>query len=193
MNFLTYTGKSLDFSNPQPEQIAFEDIVIGLVRQPRFSGQSKINYVVAEHSLLVAALVPENYAGIALLHDASEAYMSDIVSPLKNLPELKGYRELEERLLFVILEKYINDPLFSSIPTIVKEADRIAFEIERDWFNQYNTKDARILTLPLMLSENEPVVHRMEYVINILRGKGRHNLPELFRLAAKDYGIDITK
>jgi 5'-deoxynucleotidase YfbR-like HD superfamily hydrolase len=73
---------------------------------------------VAEHSYHVSKLVPEKYALCGLLHDASEAYLSDIPRPLK--PLLPEYKKWEENLEEVISLKY-NVPF--PLPTEVKEVD----------------------------------------------------------------------
>lgn len=75
----TYTGKLVDVANPDPETIDIVDIARGLSHQCRYNGQLPTFYSVAQHSIIVA-----HYAGISgLLHDAAEAYIGDLISPLK--------------------------------------------------------------------------------------------------------------
>jgi len=93
----TYTGKKLYFLEPKPEQIDIEDIATALSNECRFGGHTKSFYSVAEHSILVATICPAPLALVGLLHDASEAYLRDIASPIKQY--LANYKELEEKLM----------------------------------------------------------------------------------------------
>jgi hypothetical protein len=102
----TFTGLDLDLLDPQPEAIAIEDIAHGLAQTCRFSGQCPRFYSVAEHSVRVSLMVPARDALEALLHDASEAYLSDLVSPLKALHDLMGYRLIEARLMEAIYWRF---------------------------------------------------------------------------------------
>ncbi len=92
----TYTGQQFSYESPTADMIRIEDIGHALSMICRFGGQAREFYSVAQHSLLVAELAPQEFAFDALLHDASEAYCGDMVRPLKNL--LPGYREIEEKI-----------------------------------------------------------------------------------------------
>lgn len=110
----TFTGKKFYPLDPDPEQICIEDIAHSLSLQCRFSGHTKRFYSVAEHSVEVARnwfvdpdhREPRTGKLMALLHDASEAYLSDIPRPLKLLPEFAFYREAEEHLQWMIWRKF---------------------------------------------------------------------------------------
>jgi hypothetical protein len=93
---LTSCGHQLDFLSPSPSSIYIADIATGLANECRFSGQCRVYYSVAQHSVLVSHIVPPEFALEALLHDAADAYCKDIPSPLKAL--LPGYLEIERRL-----------------------------------------------------------------------------------------------
>ena len=85
---ITYTGRRVDIPNPRPGQIAIEDVAHHLSRLPRFAGATQVPWCVAAHSLHCASLaerqgLPAAAQLYALLHDAHEAYMSDIPSPFK--------------------------------------------------------------------------------------------------------------
>lgn len=94
----TFTGKTFYFLDPKPESIDIRDIAHSLAYTCRYTGHSKRFYSVAEHSLYVSYLAANPLAG--LLHDASEAYITDIASPIK--PYLNNYRELEDKLMLRI-------------------------------------------------------------------------------------------
>jgi uncharacterized protein len=90
----TFTGKQFWFTDPF--QICIEDIAGALSKICRFTGHCSDFYSVAEHSVLVSFLVPKELQLSALLHDASEAYLSDISSPLKEM--LPRYKKLEKTI-----------------------------------------------------------------------------------------------
>jgi len=140
----TYTGLDLDPLDPQPEALAIEDIAHGLAHTCRFSGQCPRFYSVAEHSVRVSRMVPARDALVALLHDATEAYLSDLVSPLKALGDLAGYRAIEARLLAAIYRRFCPSwPLQDEarlpgeglgLPVSVRRADDDLVELEMALF-----------------------------------------------------------
>ena len=138
MSFITtYTGKQIDPANPIVSNICIEDIAHALSNTCRFNGHCREFYSVAQHSVLVCGIAPNNVALMALLHDATEAYIADITSPLK--PHLSNYAELEQAwwdaiaLRFELTDAF-NQPLI--IDKQVKEADLIALATEkRDLLN----------------------------------------------------------
>lgn len=83
---LTYSGRVFHPLAPQPEQVAIIDIAHSLANQCRFAGHCRVHYSVAQHSVYVSDLlrplgVEAQLAG--LLHDAAEAYLVDLPSPVK--------------------------------------------------------------------------------------------------------------
>jgi len=125
----TITGKHFNFRDIQPESICIEDIATALSNICRFTGHVPEFYSVAQHSVLVSELVPPEYALEALLHDAAEAYCSDINSPLKSL--LPDYRAIISNVEMVIAWKF-NLPPAMSEP--VKHADLVMLATERREF-----------------------------------------------------------
>lgn len=105
----TVSGRCIDFTNPQPEDIDIEEIAHSLGLLCRFGGHCKEFYSVAEHSVRCAALakemnLSEDLQLEALLHDAAEAYIVDMPRPIKYT--LKGYKEVETIFDKVIRDKY---------------------------------------------------------------------------------------
>lgn len=98
----TYTGRHFHFLDPTDEQIDIRDIAHSLAFTCRYTGHSRRFYSVAEHSILVSYLASDPLAG--LLHDASEAYITDIASPIK--PHLHNYKELEDMIMKRIAKKF---------------------------------------------------------------------------------------
>lgn len=121
----TYTGKHIHFNNPSPDEIDIEDIAHALSMECRFGGHLTRFYSVAEHSMLVASSVDRSLSLEGLLHDASEAYLRDIASPVKHY--LSNYKDMENVLMKVIAEKFnFNWPISPE----VKEADLMALKAE---------------------------------------------------------------
>jgi hypothetical protein len=104
--------------DPRPEDVFIEDIAHSLSMQCRYGGHSRVFYSVAEHSYHLSFLVPEEHALVALLHDATEAYVSDVPRPLK--PYLSNYAEIEDRNWAAIAKAF---DLPAQLPACVKEAD----------------------------------------------------------------------
>jgi len=117
---LTHTGKKFHPLDPDPDLIDIEDIAHSLSLLCRFNGHSHQFYSVAEHSVRLSHVVPAEDALWGLLHDAGEAYFSDLPRPIKN--QFPRFRELEDALLEVIMERF---ELPAHMPASVKKADDI--------------------------------------------------------------------
>ncbi len=114
----TYTGKSIDFKDPTQDDIDIVDIAHSLSMLCRWNGHGTKFYSVAEHSVLVSYMVPHGLALQALLHDAAEAYLGDLITPVKDcFPEFK---EIEDNFLGVILAKFGQ---MMELYSAVKDAD----------------------------------------------------------------------
>ncbi len=117
MSYLDYiwtlTGV-FDPKNPTPSQIRILDIARGLATSMRYRGQTIRPYSVAEHSVILSLVVPEMYARQALLHDASEAYLGDVLRPLKYMSFMEPFRAMERHLDVVIFDRFAVAPTFDS-------------------------------------------------------------------------------
>lgn len=122
----TNSGEHFNFINPRPEQICIDDIACGLSNICRFTGQLNEFYSVAQHSVLASHIVPPEFAFEALMHDAQEAYLGDVSSPLKGL--LPDYRRIERVVEMVIRMNYGLPAVMSSV---VKHADLTLLATER--------------------------------------------------------------
>ncbi|MBC7860185.1 MAG: phosphohydrolase [Burkholderiaceae bacterium] len=122
----TFSGNRFYPLVPRIDRVAIEDIAHGLAYQCRFNGQTREFYSVAQHSLVVASLVAPHQRMAALLHDAAEAYLGDMVKPLKVL--LPEFGVLEERVTDIIAAAFRLD--FSDYGPI-KRADLIALATEK--------------------------------------------------------------
>ena len=77
--------------DPRPEEIGIENIAHALAMSCRYGGHSLDYYSVAQHSVLVSRLVSRSDALCALLHDATEAFIGDLIRPMK--PKTSNYIE----------------------------------------------------------------------------------------------------
>ena len=98
---LTYTGQKYWPLDPRAEDVHIADVAHALSNMCRFTGHVRNFYSVAEHSVRVAWQLPPGAYGVpatlaALLHDASEAYLVDVPSPIKCSPAFAEYREAEK-------------------------------------------------------------------------------------------------
>lgn len=125
---LTHSGISFNLVEPDGDLIEIKDIAHALSHICRFTGHTNRFYSVAEHCVRASNHVAPEHKLEALLHDATEAYLGDVSSPLKAL--LHEYRLIEFRLDCVIRERY-GLPLKQSPE--VKQADLAMLAAERNW------------------------------------------------------------
>jgi len=137
----THSGEQFNLLDADAETVKLLDIVQALSHICRFGGHTKEFYSVLQHSLLVGEIVfgaaaSEEAAlvGIgklvrtALLHDASEAYVGDMVRPLKHTTDMgEQFRKIQEPIEKVISERF---DLVYPLPDIVLKADDIALMTE---------------------------------------------------------------
>ena len=133
------SGRRLDLLDPTPMDIEIEDIAHGLAFVARWNGQTKgdFAYSVAEHSLLVTDIfaqqhpnAPVKWQLAALLHDAPEYVIGDMISPVKAAVG-PGYGELDDRLTAAI---HLRFGLPAQIPITIKKqikkADKLSAWLE---------------------------------------------------------------
>ena len=137
----TFSGNYVDPRNLSPDEIDIRDIAHGLSNLCRFAGQCKVFYSVAEHSFLASWAVwgetkDKGLALTALLHDAPEAYIGDLVRCVKN--GLTDYQNMEDRIWEAVVHKFkLPVPLVSGnpcghlLPEVVKIADYRMLVTER--------------------------------------------------------------
>ena len=127
------SGRRLDLLDPTPLDIEIEDIAHGLAFVARWNGQTRGDwpYSVAEHSLLVEQIFSRigepiaKWRLAALLHDAPEYVIGDMISPVKSAVG-PGYGELDMRLTAAV---HLRFGLPSSLPTAIKKTIKVADKI----------------------------------------------------------------
>lgn len=126
------SGRYLDLADPRADQFDLGDIAAGLSNICRFAGQCPQFYSVAEHSVRCAAQAGADGLSIdaqvaLLLHDAAEAFLGDVVKPLKIM--LPGYQVIERRMERCIGDKFRID--FDAHAAVIKEIDHAMLIAER--------------------------------------------------------------
>ncbi len=148
----TSGGRILDIMKPNILDINIVDIANSLSRQCRFNGNTNRFYSVCQHSILVSNIINPVFAVEGLLHDSTEAYIGDIVSPIKSfLPE---FQKIESILWKSICRKYgLSTSKFCEIE--IKKADIKALVTEsRDFkcpltYKQYQIEPLKKKIVPL--------------------------------------------
>ncbi len=133
------SGRRLDLINPAPLDIEAEDIAHGLAFVARWNGQTigEYPYSVAEHSLLVERIygqiypkAPAKWRMVALLHDAPEYVIGDMISPVKAAVG-PGYTALDDRLMAAVLLRFgLAGDIPKTIKAQIKRADKISAWLE---------------------------------------------------------------
>jgi uncharacterized protein len=100
----TFSGVKFYPLDAQVDEIKIEDIAHALSNICRWGGHSKSFYSVAQHCVLVSQLVTKDCALEGLMHDASEAYLIDLPTPIKRM--IPQYREIEAKLSVTLSQKY---------------------------------------------------------------------------------------
>ena len=122
----TYSGIHFVPTEPEIEKIEIQDIAHALSLLCRGNGHVKVFFSVGQHCINCALEAEKRGCSsrlilACLLHDASEAYMSDVPRPFKK--HLHDYIESEERLLDIVYTKYLGSPLAEEEQQILKEID----------------------------------------------------------------------
>ncbi|MEP3347140.1 MAG: HD family hydrolase [Litoreibacter sp.] len=175
------SGRRLDLLDPTPMDIEIEDIAHGLSFVARWNGQTMGNfaYSVAEHSVLVERLysaanpkAPVKWQLAALLHDAPEYVIGDMISPVKASVG-PGYEELDDRLTAAI---HIRFGLPAAIPVAVKKqikkADKLSAWLEATQIAGFSVEESNKLfgtpsgqvPLPNTLVPRPPMEVKAEFI-----------------------------
>jgi hypothetical protein len=125
----SYTGRWPTPLNLKPADVCVEDVAHSLSLICRFGGHCSSFFSVAEHSIMVAQRVPPKFRLTALLHDATEAYLGDMVRPVKRHPDMAAYCFAE-----TIAHIAVHTALGGTFPhdPIIKQADdeQLAWEFD---------------------------------------------------------------
>lgn len=148
-HFATASGLAVNPINPTVDMIHLEDIATALSNNCRWSGHTPEPYSIAQHSIMVMAVLEivlgksctNEMRRQALLHDASEAYMCDIPAPLKQ--QMPEYERIEEGLQKTIAIKFGVRFPWNEAVHLADKASMVVLEApicdkKRDWFSYYD-------------------------------------------------------
>lgn len=173
----TYTGKQFFPLEPRTGDVDIVDIAHSLSMQCRFNGHTKVFYSVAEHCLVMAEELKAKGFGrrlqlYGLLHDASEAYLSDVPRPVKR--DLPGYRAAEAEVQRVILKAFgIPEPSVVE-KSLVKVMDELLLACEgrelmpnvKNWTGDIDFKLLSVLGRGFVESDFLETFNRLRGVID---------------------------
>ena len=159
----TYTGRVFWPLDPRAEDVDIIDIAHALSNLCRYGGHSKIFYSVAHHSVLVSQIVPREDALWGLMHDAAEAYVIDLIRPIKHSAGARWYREVEARVMVAVCDRF---GLPIQQPASVDEADLVMLATERRDLMAPPPRPWRrdALPLPLQIRPWTPQRAEMEFL-----------------------------
>jgi 5'-deoxynucleotidase YfbR-like HD superfamily hydrolase len=159
------SGRRLDLLDPAPRDIEISDIALGLARVARWNGQTLGSHAfsVAQHGLLVEAVLRAASPGIdrpwllaALLHDAPEYVIGDLISPFKAALGL-DYKAFEVRLLEAIHVRFgLPRQLPEQIAAEIKAADRSAAHLEARKLAGFSAAEAETYFGPAGMAGTPP-------------------------------------
>ena len=144
------SGRRLDLLDPSPLDIEIEDIAHGLARVARWNGQTQGDHAfsVAQHCLLVTAVFSHTRRETsklerraALLHDAAEYVIGDMISPFKAALGL-DYRAFENRLMAAVHIRFGLPPAEEALLVEIKRADSVAAYLEATQLAGFSLEEA---------------------------------------------------
>jgi len=148
------SGRRLDLLEPSPLDVEIADIAHGLARVARWNGQTRGSHAfsVAQHSVLVERLVCDLNPNLtrqarlmALLHDAPEYVIGDLISPFKAAVGL-DYKLMESRLQAAIHQRFgLSAIVPPTLKTLFKKADHLSAYYEATQLAGFEEKEARRL------------------------------------------------
>ena len=151
---VTASGRIIDIRKPSPSEFTLNDIAFGLSRQYRYNGMTVLPYTVAQHSVIVSKLCISPKAKIvAMLHDASEAFLHDIPTPLKTI--LPEYRKIESSFQSAIMEGILWEGFYENL----QEADDVAEEVKA--------------------ADHTALIHEVNSIVSHPEAYGLEKLPEI--------------
>jgi hypothetical protein len=174
----TASGIKFDLLDPQPDMVKIEDIAHALSQQNRFTGHAKFPYPVSQHCRLGSLVIEPKFALEFLLHDASEAYLSDWNRSLKHFTVAgQEYMKMEKHL-----EKLLADIFHMPYPMSreVKLMDNMMLYAEKaqlmrplEWSHDWSEGDgsaqtpADVTIYELTFQENKFLyLNRFEQLVN---------------------------
>jgi len=146
----TFTGRKFFPLAPRAEDVLIEDIAHALSNICRYGGHCREFYSVAQHCCMVADHMPEFHLE-GLMHDAAEAYLGDMVRPVKHDPSMRGFRVAEAKLEEIIVNVFDLDGS-SEVQALIKEHDNRALFTERKFLLDHQSEEWTLKAEPFPIA-----------------------------------------
>jgi hypothetical protein len=146
--FVTFSGKHIVVAEPQPEQIDIRDIAHSLAFSTRYNGACRTYLSIAQHCLNVADNLPMPLRLCGLLHDAAEAYVGDVITPVKKLLG-EHYATLEAHYHSLIAKVF---GVVFPFDALVRDMDRRVLLAEADAYIAGGSEQFNMGNDPAMIS-----------------------------------------
>jgi 5'-nucleotidase len=192
--FTTWLGHRMYPCQPDRNHYDIRDIAHSLSIVRRYGGHTNKGYSSGQHSLLVAKYAPQPFKFRALLHDAGDAIVGDMVSPLKHHPELKTFVKYEDMIQQSIYKAYGLSPVMDhQEEEIIKTYDLAALAAEarcltnHSWWQKIPQKD--IITEYIVPLEDEAVEHLFLREFDRLYKERLSNEEEFIRCCGSASGV----
>jgi hypothetical protein len=156
-----FGGTYFDYLDPEGSEFTIEDVAHALSNICRFGGHSNFHYSVAQHSFLASHIVKPEYAYDALMHDAPEAFIGDMLKPLKIM--LPDYRAVENKVEAAVFRRFgVTNPLpeavkLADLQMLVAEQAQVMGAQDDHWDLTFNAKAAPVLihSWPIWYAEEQ--------------------------------------
>lgn len=180
----TYTGKRFDLMWPTADMVDVFDMARSLAFQCRFNGAVRHYYSVAQHCVLVSLLVPPELALAGLLHDGEEAYLGDIVRPMKLLINGRTNGMLKRHSEWVnaaIGERFDIDPSLFQHPAVMDADNRMLLHEKAvllapapDVWTEQNAQDPSAVPADIAIVPMSPLVAEYAFLERFFQLCPRH-------------------
>ena len=183
----TFTGKHFDPANPVIEEIDIKDIAHALSLICRANGHTRFFYSVAQHSITCyREAKTRGYSRRiqlgCLLHDGSEAYLSDVTRPIKS--KLTEYLKMENQLQEAIWNHFINEPLSDIEKKVIFEIDDQILSYEfLHLLPESISDDYKLITSNPILKFVDPTIIETEFI----------HLTQRMSLSSTQYNATLSK
>lgn len=174
----TFSGMKFYIFDPRPEEICIGDIAHALSFKCRFSCHCREFYSVAQHSLMVSELMEDRYGidgGLCgLMHDSAEAYIGDMVKPIKRMPFMDSYKAAENAILGMIYEKFqVKNIDYKSVDNVVLATEKrdIMSNCMHAWESLPDPLIQKIVPRPILNIEQEFLNTFYRLIAGLDRGK----------------------
>ena len=144
----TYTGRKFHPLDPAMTDFDLRDIAHSLSLLCRFNGHCLRFYSVAEHSVRVSRILPDDLKLWGLLHDAGEAYLTDLPRPVKG--QMPGFRDMEDKIVEYVTLREVKNLSFANARPIAEKLSEMfnngEFDVCTVYYNAFKSVISQVVT-----------------------------------------------